>query len=208
MADVIIAVLAGYLLGSVPVADLVTRRAGAPDLRGVGDRNPGYWNSRLVLTRGQSLTVFIGDLSKGVVAVLIAEQLSDDWRVWFLGAGAAVIGHAWPAFAKFSGGRSVLTWIGTALMLSPWAAAFCILMFVMFLGATRAFGHAVRIAVVLFPFAQWYSDGAWRTAANGALMTIVGIRFVMANGLPSPVRSITPPLRARRRAPRDGEPRK
>lgn len=207
MADVIFTVLAGYLLGSVPVADLVTRRAGAPDLRGVGDRNPGYWNSRSVLTSSQSLIVFVGDLSKGAIAVLIAKQLSDDWRVWFLGAGAAVIGHAWPVFAKFSGGRSVLTWIGTALVLSPWAAAFCILMFVMFLGATRAFDHAVRIAVVHFPFAQWFTDGAWRTAANGVLMTIVGIRFVMANGLPSPVRSITPLVRARRRATRDGEPR-
>lgn len=207
MVAVIFVALVGYLLGSIPVADLVTRRAGAPNLREVGDRNPGYWNSRSVLTRGQSLTVFVGDLSKGSLAALCARQLSDDWRVWFLGAGAAVIGHAWPVFGKFSGGRGVLTWIGATLVLSPGAAMFCILVFALFLAATREFSHSVRIAVVLFPFAQWYSDGAWRTAATGVLMTIVGIRFVMANGLPSPVRSITPLMRTRRRSPHDGEPR-
>lgn len=207
MTSAFFAILTGYLLGSILVADLVTRRAGAPNLRDVGDRNPGFWNSRSVLSRNQSLTIFVGDVLKGAVAVLNAKALSDDWRVWFLGAGAAVIGHAWPVFGMFSGGRSVLTWIGTALVLSPWAAVFCILMFLLFLAATRAFSHAVRIAVVLYPFAQWYSDGAWHAAATGVLMTIIGIRFVRANGLSSTIRSVTPVVRVRRRPPRDSKPR-
>ncbi|MEY3482159.1 MAG: hypothetical protein RLZ40_202, partial [Actinomycetota bacterium] len=90
MSAALLTVLIGYLLGSIPVADLVTRRAGAPNLRDVGDRNPGFWNSRSVLTRNQSLVVFVGDLLKGVVAVVLAQELSDDWRVWFLGAAAAM----------------------------------------------------------------------------------------------------------------------
>lgn len=206
MIATLYAVLVGYLLGSVPIADLVARRAGAPNLREVGDRNPGFWNARSVLTRNQSMTIFFGDLAKGAVAVLHAKQLSDDWRVWFLAAGAAIVGHAWPVFGMFSGGRSVLTWIGTALVISPMAALFSILMFVLFWAATRAFSHAVRIGVVLYPFAQWYADGRWYSAATGVLMTIVGIRFVQANGLSSSIRSATPVVRLRRRPPRDSDP--
>ena len=206
MISLFFAVLLGYLLGSIPIADLVARKAGAPNLRNVGDRNPGYWNSRSVLTRNQSLVIFFGDILKGALAVLHAKHLSDDWRVWFLAAGAAIIGHAWPVFGMFSGGRSVLTWIGTAVVLGPWAAGFSILMFLLFLAATRAFSHAVRIAVILYPFAQWYSDGAWHAASTVALMSIIGIRFVMANGLASTVRAATPVVRVRRRPPRNRQP--
>ncbi|NBU07146.1 MAG: hypothetical protein EBT38_05635 [Acidimicrobiia bacterium] len=66
----LLAVLIGYVLGSIPVADFVARRAGAPNLRDVGDHNPGFWNSRSVLTRNQSLVVFVGDLLKGELAAV------------------------------------------------------------------------------------------------------------------------------------------
>lgn len=206
MTVAILAILLGYVLGSLPIADLVTRRVGAPNLRDIGDRNPGFWNSRSVLTRGQSSIVFLGDLLKGSIAVLLAKQFSDSWPVWFLGAGAAMIGHAWPVFAMFSGGRSVLTWVGAVLIISPWAGAFCILMFLLFWAATRAFDYAVRIGVILFPFTQWYADGIWFAAANGALMSIIGIRFVRANGFASTIRAATPVVRVRRRPPRNRQP--
>jgi glycerol-3-phosphate acyltransferase PlsY len=128
--------------------------------------------------------------------VVIAQELSTDWRVWFLGAAAAMVGHAWPVFARFKGGRSVLAWVGAAIVLSPLPAAFCVLMFLLFWAATRDFSHGVKIGVVLYPFAQWYADGAWFAASTGALMTIIGIRFVMAWGLDS-VRAISPLARWR-----------
>ncbi|NDG11083.1 MAG: glycerol-3-phosphate acyltransferase [Actinobacteria bacterium] len=202
----LLAVLIGYVIGSIPVADFVTRRAGAPNLRDVGDHNPGFWNSRSVLTRNQSLVVFVGDLLKGVVSVVAAQELSDDWRVWFLAAGAAMVGHAWPIFAKFSGGRSVLTWVGAAIVLSPVPAAFCVLMFVLFWAATRDFSHGVKIGVVLYPLAQWYADGAWQAAATGVLMTIIGLRFAMAVGFDS-IRAAAPFARRRDDAAHDDQPR-
>ncbi|MEY3131701.1 MAG: hypothetical protein RLZ29_38 [Actinomycetota bacterium] len=206
MSAALLAVLIGYVIGSIPVADFVTRRAGAPNLRDVGDHNPGFWNSRSVLTRNQSLVVFVGDLLKGVVSVVAAQELSDDWRVWFLAAGAAMVGHAWPIFAKFSGGRSVLTWVGAAIVLSPVPAAFCVLMFVLFWAATRDFSHGVKIGVVLYPLAQWYADGAWQAAATGVLMTIIGLRFAMAVGFDS-IRAATPLARRRDDAAHDDQPR-
>lgn len=181
----------------MPVADAVARRAGAPNLRDVGDKNPGFWNSRSVLSRNQSLAIFLGDLLKGVISVVVAQELSTEWPVWFLGAAGAMIGHAWPMFAHFQGGRSVLTWVGAAIVLSPLPAAFCVLMFVLFWAATRDFSHGVKIAVVLYPFAQWYADGVWFAAATGGLMSIIGIRFVMAWGLDS-VLATTPLARWRK----------
>jgi acyl phosphate:glycerol-3-phosphate acyltransferase len=192
-----LAMVIGYLIGSIPVADAVARRAGAPNLRDVGDKNPGFWNSRSVLSRNQSLTIFVGDLLKGVISVVVAQELSNDWRVWFLGAAAAMIGHAWPIFARFQGGRSVLTWVGAAIVLSPLPAAFCVLMFVLFWAATRDFSHGVKIGVVLYPFAQWYADGVWYAAATGVLMSIIGVRFAMAWGIDS-VLAATPLARWRK----------
>lgn len=193
----LLAMVIGYLIGSLPVADAVARRAGAPNLRDVGDKNPGFWNSRSVLSRNQSLTIFVGDLLKGVISVVVAQELSNDWRVWFLGAAAAMIGHAWPMFARFQGGRSVLTWVGAAIVLSPLPAAFCVLMFVLFWAATRDFSHGVKIGVVLYPFAQWYADGVWFAAATGVLMSIIGVRFAMAWGIDS-VLAATPLARWRK----------
>jgi len=193
----LLAMVIGYLIGSIPVADAIARRAGAPNLRDVGDRNPGFWNSRTVLSRNQSLTIFVGDLLKGVISVVVAQELSNDWRVWFLGAAAAMIGHAWPMFARFQGGRSVLTWVGAAIVLSPLPAAFCVLLFVLFWAATRDFSHGVKIGVVLYPFAQWYADGVWFAAATGVLMSIIGVRFAMAWGIDS-VLAATPLARWRK----------
>ena len=193
----LLAMVIGYLIGSIPVADAVARRAGAPNLRDVGDKNPGFWNSRSVLSRNQSLTIFVGDLLKGVISVVVAQELSNDWRVWFLGAAAAMIGHAWPMFARFQGGRSVLTWVGAAIVLSPLPAAFCVLLFVLFWAATRDFSHGVKIGVVLYPFAQWYADGVWYAAATGVLMSIIGVRFAMAWGIDS-VLAATPLARWRK----------
>lgn len=91
----------------------------------------------------------------------------------------------------------MLTWVGAAIVLSPLPAAFCVLMFVLFWAATRDFSHGVKIAVVLYPFAQWYADGVWFAAATGGLMSIIGIRFVMAWGLDS-VLATTPLARWRK----------
>jgi len=205
MIAVLLATAIGYLLGSVPVSDFVTRRAGVPNLRDVGDNNPGFWNSRTVLSRNQSLTVFVGDLLKGAVSVIVAQRLSEHWQVWFLAAGAAMVGHGWPLFARFKGGRSVLTWAGAVIVLSPLPGAFSVLLIVLFWAATRDFSHGVRIGVVMYPFAQWYADGAWWAAATGLLMSIIGVRFAMAIGLDS-ILAATPMSRWRKSTAHDDDP--
>lgn len=172
--------LIGFLLGSIPVAGLVARGHGVDDLRTTGDRNPGYWNAKQTIGRRAAVPVFVGDVAKGALAAAVGAMLSDDWRLGYLGGGAAMIGHAWPVFARFRGGRSVLTFAGAMCVLSPVSAAISIGVLLVVTAATRTFAWGARAGVVALPFVQLTVDGAHRTAATGCLMTFIGLRFAMA----------------------------
>ena len=175
-----VTVTIGYLLGSIPVAGMVARRHGVADLRRTGDRNPGYWNAREVLGRRAAWPVFVGDVAKGAVAAAVGLGISTDWRLGYVGAAAAMIGHAWPVFAGFRGGRGVLTFVGAMCVLSPLAAAISVALMVVVIAATRSFVWGARAGVFAFPFVQLAIEGRYRTAATGCLMTFIGLRFATA----------------------------
>lgn len=188
-ADVVVAVLitivVGYVIGSIPVANLVARRRASIDLREVGDRNPGYWNAKETLGRREAIPVFIGDSLKGVLAALVALGIEaavdvDAWGLAYVGTGAAMVGHAFPVFAGFRGGRSVLTFAGGAAVYAtlPFAAAIAALLAAF--AVSRSFAVGARVAFVAFPLVQLVVEGPYRTAATGLLMTFIGARFAMA----------------------------
>lgn len=172
----------GYLLGSIPVANRIARRAGTVDLRAVGDRNPGYWNMKAQLGAARALPVFIGDVAKGATAAGVGALAAGDGQWWFsyVGGMAAMIGHAWPLFAQLRGGRSVLTFVGAVLIAAPLPAAAAIVVLIVVWLASRSFAWAARGGMIAFPIAQLLIDGPERTAASGVLMTFIGVRFAQA----------------------------
>ena len=174
------AVVAGYLLGSIPVAVVVGRRHGV-DPRRVGDANPGYWNVREQLGSAPAMPVFAGDVAKGVAAGLVGVRVAPAgaWGVGYAAVGAAMVGHAWPVFARFRGGRSVLTWAGGVCVLSHLAGAVAVSAFAA-VAWTRSFTWGARLGVFAFPVVQLAVEGPHRTAATGALMSIIGLRFATA----------------------------
>jgi acyl phosphate:glycerol-3-phosphate acyltransferase len=177
----VVAATAGYLLGSVPVAVLVARARRAPDPRTVGDRNPGYWNVRATAGRGAGVPVFAGDVAKGVLAGLVGVGLAGDaWGVAYVAVGAAMVGHAFPLFAGFRGGRSILTFAGGMAVLAPAAAALAIGACVAVSLLARSFAWGARVGVFGFPVLQLLLEARARVAATGALMSIIGLRFAMA----------------------------
>ena len=114
----VVAIVCGYLLGSIPVAGFIARRHGVDDLRTVGDQNPGFWNAAALLGWHAALPVFVGDVAKGATAAAVGAALADGrWWLPVVGTGAAMVGHAWPVFARFRGGRSVLAFV------RPWSIA-------------------------------------------------------------------------------------
>ena len=174
---IVVAVLA-YLIGSIPIANFVARRSGAPDLREVGDKNPGFWNAKAHLDKWSSSMVFVGDVAKGALPVAIALAIGVEWWQAYLVGFVAMVGHAWPLFAHFRGGKGVLTWVGAQVLLAPLPALLAIAVLGFMWLARRNFAKAVRIAVIAFPFVQIAVEGPWRTAMSGVLMTLIGLRFL------------------------------
>src|ERR1019366_8590529 len=114
---------AGYLIGSVPFGLIVGRAVGGLDVRDFGSGNMGTANVlRTVGARAGAIT-FAPDVAKGVGAVAIARGCGADPAAQAAAGLAACVGHSWPVFAKFRGGKAVATAFGGLLMVSPAAAA-------------------------------------------------------------------------------------
>lgn len=182
VVTILVVVVVGYLVGSIPIANLIARRRAAVDLRTVGDHNPGYWNAKEQLGRRAAVPVFVGDVLKGAVAAAIGLWLAGagQWWLAYVGAAAAMVGHAFPVFAGFRGGRSVLTFVGGALVFTPVPSLISVGVLVLVLIGSRRFDVAARVGIAVLPFVQIVVDGPYRTAATGALMTFIGFRFAQA----------------------------
>ncbi|MGI8649606.1 MAG: glycerol-3-phosphate 1-O-acyltransferase PlsY [Rubrobacter sp.] len=129
----LILILAGYLLGAIP-SGVVVGRAYGVDVRSVGSGNIGTANVLRAAGKQAAAFTMFGDMLKGLVPVLLARLLTDNEWVLAAVALAAVVGHCWPVFLGFKGGKGVATGAGTALALAPlvgllmfalwWAVAF------------------------------------------------------------------------------------
>lgn len=121
MLDLLLAVVAGYLLGSIPFGVIATRLGGMGDIRTVGSGNIGATNVLRTGRKDLALITLLGDGAKGAAAVLLA-------RWWFasaghdaaetlacIGGGAAFLGHLFPVWLKFKGGKGVATFLGVWL---------------------------------------------------------------------------------------------
>lgn len=117
----IAAFLAGYLLGSIPFGLLLTRFAGTKDIREIGSGNIGATNVLRTGHQGLAAATLLGDILKGTLAVLLADALWGHTPALFAGLGA-FIGHVFPIWLNFRGGKGVATYIGVMIALA-WKAA-------------------------------------------------------------------------------------
>lgn len=175
MLEVLILLL-GYGCGCLPVASLVARRHGV-DLRTTADGNPGAWNAMEQLGGRGSWPVFVGDALKALAPGLVGVALGGWWLGW-VGVAGAMLGHAFPLQDRGRGGKAVMCFVGGAFALSPPAAAACLLL----AGAAwwirdRALG--ARLGVAGYPLVQLVTDPILHVAGTGALMTFVGLLFVV-----------------------------
>ena len=119
--ETIIALLVGYLLGSIPFGLLLTRVAGKGDIRDIGSGNIGATNVLRTGSKGLAAGTLLLDLLKGAAAVLIAQRFWPD-AVNFAAAGA-LVGHLYPVWLRFKGGKGVATMLGILVPLFWQAAA-------------------------------------------------------------------------------------
>jgi acyl phosphate:glycerol-3-phosphate acyltransferase len=120
----IVAFLVGYAFGSIPFGLLVTRLAGTGDIRTLGSGNIGATNVLRTGRKGLAAATLIGDMLKGAAAVLVMDRLDGTDAALVAGLGA-VIGHVFPVWLRFKGGKGVATYIGALIAIAwPIAAAF------------------------------------------------------------------------------------
>jgi len=161
MVNGIVAVVLGYLLGSIPTAYIVTRLAKGKDVRRLGGGNVGGLNVYREVGLLPAVVVAIVDLGKGAAAVAIAYWLLDLSLPFVLAAAlAAVVGHNWMLFLKFSGGKGMGSAIGGLLVLLPiygyplGLAFFFAVVFIPFI-ITRNVALSMGVGLLALPFIAW-----------------------------------------------------
>jgi glycerol-3-phosphate acyltransferase PlsY len=175
----VIAAILGYLFGSIPTAVMVGRRMGF-DPRAFGDGNPGWWNMRKLAGDNRAWIVFVLDIIKGIIPVAVAGNLWGPWWWAYVAALFAVVGHAFPVFANFRGGRSVLTFMGAMAVIAPQAVAATVLAGLLVAVATRTFAYGARVMVFGVPFVQLIFQPAERVGLTVLVMSFIGLRFLVA----------------------------
>ncbi len=145
----------GYLCGSIAFGVLLTRSFGAPDVRSVGSGNIGATNVLRTGRKSLAAATLLGDMLKGTVAVLIAGHFLG--RDAALGAAlGAFLGHLFPVWLGFKGGKGVATYIGLLLGLAWPAALFFCAIWLAVAALSRYSSLAALIASVLTPFFLWW----------------------------------------------------
>jgi glycerol-3-phosphate acyltransferase PlsY len=158
MIGIVIAIAVGYILGSIPSAYLAGRLRRGIDIREVGSKNMGALNIYYEIGPAEAALVTVADLGKGIGAILLARWLSGVSivapfdPVAAVAGVAAVLGHVFPVFLKFRGGKGGATAIGTLIFLMPWAVPFLFVVFAIALSITRNPTFSYSLLLVVFPF--------------------------------------------------------
>ena len=165
-----------YVLGSIPFALLLTRRWGAPDLRTVGSGNVGAAN--VVRTSGvrAGVVVLALDVAKGALSVTLARYLSDQAIAPAAAGMAAIIGHIYPVWLRFRGGKGVATACGVFSVLAPQAIAAALAVFAVTAWLTKYVSLASVMGSLALPLAVYLFRG-FGPAAMAAMAASVLIVF-------------------------------
>ena len=186
----ILSIIIGYLLGSIPTAYIVSRIRKGIDIRNIGSRNMGGANVMREIGAREGVLVGLIDIAKGAGAILIAQALNIS-ELWVFGAGfAALVGHNFPVFARFRGGRGSATIIGIFLVLAPEAMLITLVVVAIPFFTTRKFGAALLIGLGLLPLFLWLLEGSLALVRYALVIDVFmlirnlsGIKQIVAKGI-------------------------
>jgi len=147
--------LGAYLLGSVPAAYLAARWSRGMDIRRFSDGNVGATNLLRLTSKRVAISVIIFDLGKGAVMVGVAKLVGLETYQQVTVGLAAIIGHNWPVFLRFNGGRGILTSLGVISILVPWLGLI-VLAIAYGLAPFHQLAVGVFLAVIFAPTGAWF----------------------------------------------------
>jgi glycerol-3-phosphate acyltransferase PlsY len=171
----ILAIAIAYLIGSISFAVVISRVMGLADPRSYGSGNPGATNVLRTGNRQAAILTLVGDAAKGAVAVLLARALAerfgfDDFTLALVGL-AAFLGHLYPVFHGFQGGKGVATAAGVLLALSPWLGLATLVTWIVVAAFLRYSSLASLIAAMFAPAYYLLLAGADRVLLPLAAMS-------------------------------------
>lgn len=147
-----LAISVSYIIGSFPTAYVVARLRKGVDIREIGTRNMGAMNVFYKIGIAEGLVVLATDIGKGAAAVFLARSLGTPDLIQLACGVSVVIGHAFPVFLKFRGGKGGATAIGVLVFLMPKAIPFFLGIFILLLIITRVPTLSYSLAFLCFPF--------------------------------------------------------
>ena len=170
-----VAVLAiAYLIGSIPFGLILTRMAGLGDIRGIGSGNIGATNVLRTGNKRLAAATLLLDAGKGAAGALVGGQFAPEGAL--VGAVAATVGHMFPVWLGFKGGKGVATGFG-ALAALAWPSALIAAATWLLVALTlRMSSASALIATALAPFHAWYFAGPWTALAVGGVCALIWIR--------------------------------
>jgi glycerol-3-phosphate acyltransferase PlsY len=177
MMAVLLAVLGGYLLGSVSFAVVVSRLFGLADPRSYGSGNPGATNVLRSGSKAAALLTLLGDAAKGALAVWLVRRfgphfgLGEATAAW--AGAAAFIGHLYPVFFRFKGGKGVATFLGVILIVNPGLGLIACALWLLVAGFFRYSSAASISAAAAAPFVQAFLWGFDAVLAAVTVMTLL-----------------------------------
>ncbi|AOB31637.1 glycerol-3-phosphate acyltransferase [Bordetella sp. H567] len=168
-------ILLAYLIGSIPFAVVVSRLMGMQDPRTYGSGNPGATNVLRSGNKTAAALTLLGDAAKGWFAVWLVKQLGSPvgvtWNVLALSAVAVFLGHLYPVFLKFRGGKGVATALGVLFAISPWLALATVATWIIIAVFFRYSSLAAVVAAIFAPLyylfgskLAWYAEPPLLTA--------------------------------------------
>ena len=172
--------LGSYLIGAANSALIISRVRGLPDPRAEGSGNPGATNMlRVNENKGWAVATLVGDVGKGALAValtvyIVGESLSPAWpSPGVVAAVLVVVGHVWPVYHHFRGGKGVATLAGAMAMLHPWLLAMGLATWLLGYALYRRVSAASIAAGAALPLYAWAVHRDWDLALAGLFLGAV-----------------------------------
>jgi len=174
LTGIILAALIGYLLGSVPWGLLLTRAAGLGDIRAVGSGNIGATNVLRTGNKSIAALTLLLDLAKGIAAVLVGAAWGSDAAL--AGAGAVVLGHMFPVWLGFRGGKGAATGLGVLLGLAWQVAVLACVAWLVMVAAFRYASLAALVAAITAAIVAAFMTDAATAGLIAAVALLVIVR--------------------------------
>ena len=165
--------LAAYLLGSISTAIITCKLMGLEDPRSVGSNNPGATNVLRTGGKKAAIITLLGDMLKGLLPVLAVQQLSTDATALALTGISAFLGHLYPLYFQFKGGKGVATFYGALLGINWMIGLTALAVWGVVMLLFRISGLSALVSATSSPFIVWYLDGSEVLIAAVTFMAIL-----------------------------------